>query len=84
MVPTAMAVLLCHPDMDWDLMTYLAGTYGFAGMMLGALTELAENGWEFRSPLSMLAGYEPIGTDIDMSEVLRVYANEMKSWARAA
>lgn len=78
---SGMAVLLCHPEMNWDLMLYLARTYGFAGMLRGILEGLADNGYVFEYPLSVLRRYGarvpdglPVELHGELREVLRVYA----------
>lgn len=71
---SGMAVLICQPNINWDLMAYLARTYQFAGTLLGILDGLAENGHVFRYPYSILHAYKPVQIPVDFREILRVYS----------
>lgn len=68
------AVLLRRPDIDWDLMAYLARTYRFAGMARGILKALegVDGDGAYREPLSMLGAGRPVLGPADLGEVLRM------------
>ena len=67
------AVLLRRPDIDWDLMTYLARTYRFVGLARGILEALGgiDGDGAYREPLSMLGAGRPVLNEGDMREALR-------------
>ena len=67
------AVLLCRAKIDWGLLLYLAGVYGFTRTLYGILRGLAEEGYTFEYPLSALREYNTVKIELSLRETLRVY-----------
>ena len=67
-------MILRRPDIDWDLMTYLARTYGFAGLMRGVLEALEhlDGDGTYREALSMLGTARTVLDAAEVQEALRM------------
>ena len=76
------AMIFRRPDIDWDLMTYLARTYRFAGLMRSILEALegVDGDGPYQEALSMLGTARPVLNAAEVQEALRMCGPEGSRW----
>lgn len=70
---SAVAVVLCRADIDWDLMVRTAIAYRFAGTLRGMIEGVRAEGRPVGGrALELLSGYQPVKPE-RVREVLDIY-----------